>query len=799
MLPGFFDHQADVRDLTTYAIINGVRRDIESVTLDRELDNDLPKSIAGGTGLSGGSGTIVWVAPDEVPTRDTSPWQASNQWPPNPGDRVKIYVSDHTTSWPRFTGVIDRTRGTVGGAMVSDIIDFRDRLNVPFTRAALLSSLPPVDSGDQNLIIELRHFSIITLALRQAGFFSTPPAGNNAYLSVPLQGTTFAHIGTVTASHGAQDNTFPMFYPSPWGYSVGVASARYAPANLSGNTSATTPVQVGFLVDVTHTEDAHIRLVYGQDRRIRLRIWPSRRVSVFWDSTLVADLTAAQMIDATRVMLLIRGNTWTLRTNTGQEASGTHTRSGSQALTEIQVDTNPGSRLAGLTVIRPDAGEDFREQYFAPDATFDASSLVGRMTMSPRFENDNLATVVDTICHATMTAGWFDETGILRFVATDRLHSQSPVQTVTTLDDILGAQWETSLLHTRSAVHVEWQSASVSRSRQQRIELYRGSASTMSSGDNVEVFATPGNDEEWFGVDRHPTRLTDANWGTYSTGVGSMMGVHYTDEDGELPTSTATTTITTEPLGTVALKVVHTAGSYPSGVEATLAVTEENPWMRESHRGANLPVIRGYGKGIWVDEMYVSPITGEETTPAMVHDFGCWGGQPSAQRVGDFIAQRVVKVNPTIEALTVTYDPRRQLGDTIRLELGILDVALSALIVGIHETHAHGDHQQDLTVRIIDATSNRDVTYHELQDAWRGGDYGALHAVWINLTNQQFHDDPLRFAPRPRPAPWSPPTGPKYLDINRLWGTQDYEQMRSDLASDTYNSFPRELLEGDSI
>lgn len=748
MLPGSFDHSADIRDLETFAVINGVRREIESVSLDREFTNDLPDPVVGGAGLSGGSGSITWTTGEDVASRELSPWHEAGSWPPQPGDSVKIYVSDGATSFPRFTGVIDRTRGTVGGGMVSDVVDFWDRLNVPFTREALLSTMPPAARGGVNRTIGLRYLSIITLALRQAGFFSTPPAGDNAALSVPFQGTSLAHIGEVTSSHGEAPGTIPSFHSSSWGFSVGAISARYRPSSRAGNVSQA--LQVAFLVDQGHNDSTHIRMIYGPntERRIRIRVWSDRRVTAYWDNTSVAELSATQMRDANRVILLVKGSTWTLRNNAGQSATGTQSRSGTYAMSEIQVDGGEASRIAGLTVIRPETHEEFRDQYFAPDATFTASRLIANMDMSPRLESQNLASMVDEICQATLTAGWFDETGILRLVASDRLYDQGVAQTVTSLDDVLAAGWETSLLHTRSAVHVEWKSASISRSRQPRIELYRGSSSTMSSGDVVEVFATPSNDEEWFGVDRAPHLLNDSNWGTYNRGTGSFMGVHYMDDDNnERSTSSFTTTITSEELGTVAVKITHVAGSYGSSVEANLATSENSTSLRNRLQGDALPVIRGYGKGVWVDETYVSPITGDPATPELVHDFGPWGRVQAAQNIGDFIAERVARVTPTLTGLTVTYDPRRQLGDVINIQLGILDVTLRALIVGIRESHEPGEHSQQLTVRIIDATSTRGITYEELAEAWQGRDYNALTAVWANLSYDDFTNDPLRGAP----------------------------------------------------
>src|SRR5690625_3767615 len=91
MLPGDFDASADVRKLVTYAIVNGVRRDIESVSFDNELSGDLPEQVVSG-GLAGGDGTVVWAAQPDVAHREVSPWHKVAGWPPSAGDRFQVYV-----------------------------------------------------------------------------------------------------------------------------------------------------------------------------------------------------------------------------------------------------------------------------------------------------------------------------------------------------------------------------------------------------------------------------------------------------------------------------------------------------------------------------------------------------------------------------------------------------------------------------------------------------------------------------------------------------------------------------------
>lgn len=744
MLTGDYEQTADVRHLDTYAIVAGVRREVESVSLDREIANDLPEQIVGGGGLAGGTGTIVWASQQNVESREVSPWaDAWSGWPPQAGARVQVYVTDGSTSWPRFTGRIDKTTGVVGGQLQSTLVDFRDQMRALTTRDALLRRHVPWQDATPYRRIGLDYWDTLTRALRHVNIFNTPHAGAQPALQAPFQGTAWAVTGSVEESTGPTVGTNPHFHPAPWGQSVSIINAKYVPP-LWGQVRITAPLQIALLVAPDHAGDAHVQAYYG-DARIRIRVWASRAVTAYWNDESVVTLSQVQMEHATTVVLLVKGSSWTFRTDSGQESTATRTRSGTATMSHIWVSGTEGARFAGVGVDSPDSSGEFRALSFTPSMTFEASNLVPHMDMAPSYENKDVADLVDEICKATLTGAWFDETGVLRFVPSDRLRARTPVQTLTSLDDITELEWETSLLSIRSRVNVTWQSALVSYTRLRRKELFRASAATLGAGDEIEVFATPDSDVEWFGVDWSPNRLNDSNWGNYGA-PGSKMGVYYTDSDGEeLRTSSQTTTIRVEQLGINTLKVTHIAGAYSRGVEGNLGVSETETVLRDSHKGANLPVIRGRAEGRWLDEI-TTRVLGGYGDAELTHDLGPWGVQSAAENIADFLAERVHRGEPTIRRLAVTYDPRRQLGDVVTLELGILGVHLRALIVGISESHDPGAYSQNLTVRIIDATTTREVTYNDLAQAWAGRDYNALQAVWANLTYNDFSDNPLEGA-----------------------------------------------------
>lgn len=751
MLPGSFAG-GDVVRLEAYAIVNGVRRDIDSFSSDRDLASDLPEQVAAGGGVSGGSGSISWASTEDVQSRETSPWHKPGGWPPTSGDRVQVYVTDGVTSFPRFSGVIDKTSGSVGGGLSSSVIDDRDRLSGLFTHAALLRHhVPSVEGGDYRSI-GLSFWYVLSAALRAVRIYNTPPANASTSVSVPLQGSVWPEVGAVTSAGGNGGTIHANFYTEPWGYVASSFSASYQPRTAEPMTAA---YQLTVMVGSGHSEDAQVIAYFGTNSadRIRVRVWSGRNVTAYLNNTSVVALSGAQMSGATMFTLLIKGDSWTLRTDAGTQSSGTLARTSSALMSRVDVTAGAGARIAGLQVSRPDtAAREFLPLSFVPSMRFTPGGLGATMDMMPRIENRNVADLVDEICKATLTASWWDESGVLNFVQSDRLRNAAPVQTITTLDDITELGWEDSLLSVRSKVEVTWRDPSISKGHHQRKELFRAGGDSLVSTDNVEVIAAPDGDTEWLGVDRSIGILNTSNWGAYNARRGSFAG-YFFSANGETTSETGLTmTVTYENLGTAGVKISHVAGVYPADVEASLATSPTSTALWAYLRNQNLPVIRGFGEGKWVDTVYVSPTTGPSYAPTLTHDLGYWGqeyfdGGSVAKNLGDFIAGHVTAPTPTLSGVGVLYDPRRQLGDVITVNSGILDVTIRALIVGISESHAPGDHSQDLTVRIISVTSTRKITYAELEAAWAGSTYAAMQAAWSGLTYADFENDPLRGAP----------------------------------------------------
>lgn len=608
--------------------------------------------------------------------------------------------------------------------------------------------MTPYAPGDPYRGIGLDHHYFLTGALRYANLHNVTPPVASMEIDVPLQGSAWPERGECLHAAGVGGLSFPNFNRAPWGYAASSLEATYEPRvgkPLSG------PLGLGFMVAPDHAGNATVTASNGSNL-VRLRVSANKTVTATYTAggteTTVATITAGQFGDSTRVQLLVEGGRWTLTAENGATASGTRAVS-SGAVTRLFVSASTAARIAGVQLRHPSTASLDMTRW-VPGVRFERPLRWSpAMRMSPEITRRKVGDVVDEICKATLTAAWFDEAGVLQLVPSDLLRVREPVQTVTTLDDITDLAWEDSLLSVRSSVEVAWKQALVSQSRQRRINLWQGSSSTMESGDTVENFATPEGGVEWFGTDRTIITLDDTNWGAYNSEIGTFAGVHYVNGGGdEVSTVGRALTVQAYALGPVGLQIIHTAGEW-GGVTAKLATSPSRPALRAPLRNEALPIVRGFGRGEWVDETAIGDSFGPVLAPSLTHDLSYWGtdyasGGSMAQVIADFLAEQVTTASPTITDLRVTYDPRRQLGDVVTIESGLLGITLRALIVGLSEDHNPGAHTQSLKVRIISATSAQDVTYDDLMNAWDGDNYRAMELLWAGLDYNAFENDPLR-------------------------------------------------------
>lgn len=740
---------SDAEAFGSVVLVNGVEREFTSWSVNRGLVGDLPAQVVGGGGIKQATGTIVWPAGLDVTERAANPWNTGSGWLPKAGDRVEIWAGDSNTYWKVFTGVVDDTTGTVGGTPESSIIDDYDRLNVRFSHDALLRVMPPLANGGVRRGVGLSPLYILDAALRRAGFCATPPKEPRAAVSIPAQGSMWPEAGGVEqASDLTGGLSHAQFVGAPWGQAASDFQCRYAPAV---QLNASNPVELTVMVAPDHRGNGSLNVFYGSGQ-IQLAVAGSRTVIARANG---ADVCSLVMGPATVVSLLVKNNTWTLKTNEGVTATGNATLTGATGvMSGVTLTGDANTRMAGFQVCYPSTTTEFRPVNYTPTAQFSLSGtgFISLMDACPAIPPTLVSDIVKQIGDATLTAMWIDETGKFRAVPSDSLQAQTSIQTVSTQDDIRSLSWQDSLLSVRSGVDVDYRQPVINLSTWENILFHQGSGVTLESGQTGDDIISSPADEDWIQPD-----LVIETFGTSGTaaasnsGRGSMTGAVRTDGTTEWLADSNYLTATLSQIVPGTLKITHTAGTLPAGQRLELRYPSASSTIWPRWLKSPFPLIRGFAKVAWADATRTSAITGPSFAPVLVHDAGPWLSRTDntivIERLADFLATQVSSPKPTITGMRVGFDPRRQLGDVITISSpNLLGITLTALIVDL-QNKADGSYTQTVGVRII-RTKTAYTTYEQFESAHPNTlTYEQWHALLpATETYAQFNNEPLKGA-----------------------------------------------------
>lgn len=734
---------SDIRALKSIVLVGGVRRDHVSWNLNRELAGDLPDQVVGGSGIRQARGTIVWSDGSEVMDRAVNPWSESSGWLPKPGQVVTIRVSDGVTEWTQFQGVIDDTRGEVGGPAESTIIDYSDWLNVPFNHSTVLRLHPPRNEGTSFMGVGMSPAYVVDRLFRRAGFYATPRLEPSSVMSAPLQTSVWPERGFLVSAGAPSGTTHGLNVRAPWGWCLRDFSATYEPQISQ---SRTEPLQMTAMAASDHSGSFTLDANFGA-MKVRLWINTGRAAVAFLDGVEVCRLTLGA---ANIVTLLVKNGVWTLRSDTGGSTSGNRALPSGEGLTTVSLVGDDAARIAGVQVSKPTALSEFQSLSHSMSAYQETGQLLGIQDALPSIVNKAVKDVLEEISQATLSPFWFDERGRLVMYGSDVLRGRMPVQEVTTLDDITRLSWSDSRLSVRSSVQVKYKYPALNRSRYSNVLLWQGSGETMDSGQEKELFAKEPSDEDWVEPDNF--KVSNAGGITaFNAGRGTWVSTYLEDSAGNFIPSDGYATwspirVVDDETRLFSVKV----GPLPAGYQLVLGTPEGAANYSPRMRGVNMPVLRGRGRVQWADLTLTSTITGPSGFPALQHEVGCWSVQTAntliPERIADYIASQVTTPTPTITGMSVTYDPRRQLGDVITIKSPtLLGVELRALIVGVRNS-AGSSFQQSLDVRIISAKSTY-ATYDQLAEVWVGGNYNSLNAAWAALNYSALAATPLEVTP----------------------------------------------------
>lgn len=740
---------SDAMAYRSYVTVNGEVRPHVSWSVRRELSGDLPAQVVHGSGVSQATGTVEWARGQVVSDTAANPWNAAAGWLPKSGDRVVIWAGDGETFWRQFTGIIDETSGDVGSGASSSLIDDYDRLNRRVSHDALLRVMPPTTNGGVRRGVGLNPAYFMDYALRAAGFYVTPPLENRPAISVPAQGSMWPESGNVVAAGDlAGTSSHAQFIPAPWGYAASNFLVEYGPIV---RLVPSEPVEFTVMVAPDHSGNFSMNAFYGTTH-VQLAVAGSRTVIARLNGVDVCSLVLSD--SETIVALLIKGGVWTLRTATGATATGNATMPTTPIMDRVTLSGDANARVAGMQVCYPATTTEFRPLNYTPSAVIEVGTtgFLSLMDASPIIKPTTSRDLLEEISKATLTAMWFDEAGVFRAAPSDVLRNRESAATLTDRHYIRSLSWQDSLLSLRSRVIHDYDQPIIDLRIFQTVLLHQGSVQTLSSGQSSVELISPPDDKYWIEPDLSFEILGEAGASFNSNvGRGSITGAVLTDGTTESAGSPYLTA-SMEQIAPGTIKVTHTAGTLPAGMELELRYPSASTtiwprWLKQS-----FGFVRAFALVAVNKASRVSAIVGPSFAPQLVHNSGPWLARTDntivVDRVADFIADQVTTPSPTITGMQVRYDPRRQLGDVITIDSPkLMGVTLTALVVGV-DNSASGSYTQSLSVRIIDATTTF-TTFGQFEEAHPDT---LTYEQWRLLfpdtaTYDTFNSDPLRGAP----------------------------------------------------
>lgn len=739
-----------VRAFSSRIIVDGVVRPHVSWRIRRDLSSGLPSQVAGFHGVTQATADVEWSHEAPVSGFATNPWNASTGWVPEPGQRVQIIVRDEHSGneWTQFSGRVDDGDGHILGSMSSSLIDDYDQLSTEVSHDAMLRIMPPrVDDG-ANRAVGLVATYYVDYAMRAAGFYCTPRQEPDCALLVPCQGGMWPHRGSVvdagpwSSSSGGSGHA--QNHPAPWGLSVSNFRVDYLPqVGMSGDD----PIQISCMIAPEHTGYFEVNAEFGAHT---LRLVVNNRTVVAYRNqgtqVEMCRLSPTQMDGATIVSLVVKPGSATLMNDLGYQTSGT-SWSSTNALSLIRTAANTDARVAGIQVNKTPGFAEHRPSQGRLTARIGTSTFVhlGTLLAAPAIEKRTAESLLSEISESILSAMWIDEHGVMRWEPSVALRQAPVVDTVTTLDDITSLSWRRSLLGSRSKVTVKTKDPLINQSPLQTVLVYEGGSRSIQRGERIEEILTPATDEAWIGVDTNQTRVGYPNWEEFNYRVGSFMGATYT-VDGDEVTSVAgmQLDIGLNKIGPAAWKVTHDMVSLPAGATAHLKTSDTNPRLWAQNRGLGLPRVQAYAKVVF-EETEITPVGVNGVGPELVHEAGVWLQDTTvAERVATYLQAETQRARVIITGLRVIYDPRRQLGDRVRIDSpDLMGVTLEAIVDSItNEASPDGGYTQTLGVTVFSASTTFQT-------------YEAFNAAGGRLSYQQWN----ALQPSRTYAQWDAATG----------------------------------------
>lgn len=676
MLPGTYAPGA-VIDARLRIFVEGVEREHISAEWEGHTSGGLPESlIAAGDGLFSRTGRIKWAAGTATTAAPFAP-AGETRWVPRHGASVKIVAEVNGVTFPRFTGFL----GASTYSLVSDEVEtaISDGLSAALQTPVTIEPAVLYKSQTTGGWPAYQ-------ALEQAGYGLLPPPHETTLIYVPGAFGLGAGVGEFVSA-GSVSEAAPGFLTS--------TNTIYRP--IKG-------------VD-RHAEDllAVSRAAPNRDAAISLKLRGEAEVRLAWSrgASLLTLSQGGQLIGQVKVpspqkcQLLAVAIAWdsiTVWTDTANSQKFNRRLSN-----DAELETASCTNTLGLHVSQhePITGDYSRNHVAKMVRETPPKILASKIAADPLsatrgFENVAAAEVVTAWCNATLSTVWVDEEGILTMAARDRLASAASVMTDVVSERVFAGSWQTARDGVRSLVRVNslqptaddgaWKAGRGGKSFNGAAAVAHDSSSSTpltQNSDNIQFINWEDN-VDVIRLDTNYRPIVNAkkkifDWDEFNKLTGSWWAISFENNEqppgwrwtgGEPQHETLTGKL--EKLGQRGVKLTHRVDTVKGGnsktyslIAPSLGVGTLGQWAW----GRPMPLLRADWVVTW-EKKHFTAYSRKSGAGAFVLDVGWYVTEKDARKVAEALAQEIGTERITFDAISMLWDPRKQVGDTITLSAG---------------------------------------------------------------------------------------------------------------------------------
>lgn len=658
--------------------VNGTVRPVKDVSIQSGMKDGHPAAETSSWCIEA---TIEWADPKTVTADSPHPFGAGTDWMPRDGDEVVVETGDGALGqwFVQHRGVIDSTSGSIAdGTAVSRTVDAVEELNKGVQYVALLSRMTPVQDGEPFRFQGLQGIWYVDRMLRDEeegarGWHTTPPVTPATYAAATGMGSLRPEVGTLLRANRRGDETlgpqwridgdgrpYPAEYRTLTTFRDSLDTRMFVltlaiPDTATGDGYVTVSDSSGDgpTVGVNGVGDLYWRH-HGQPNQYA-PINGARRVSVAFERVSATDQRMTVRVDDGREFVH-NTTTGTLPSNWRADRVGVY--SGDAIGWWILEDEEQGSQRWASLEFAPTA--DIRINNFT---LWDASPDQPRGAAA-----ESIAAQLEAEC----AAAWLDEDSNFQWRGRDYLDVQASAQTVTSSLAVDDVAWETRRIDGARSVTIRYQQplVEVDGKGDTTRDLWTQDNLDVGPGETETVSVTVPSGEDWIAEDLTPTLIDQ--WGLSSSAYtrdSHYGGTQYraADSDGAAWATLVGCTMTKTGLR-----------DYVVTFEALLPVSSTDriksdyppaPTTTTARPGASPLVMRGRARTVWRERLMKAGTVNTAGGPRYVHDVE-WRVQHvgvSMDNLRSWLVRELGNPKPTV-SVTVAHDPRRQIGDKIRVE-----------------------------------------------------------------------------------------------------------------------------------